>query len=108
MIYISKANKKLEVETLGFFLNLAGILCQSSTYGSSSFKVLVGVGVNTENMEPTICLRSIASEFVDPELISRETVLAEFFNSFEELHDTLSTKGFEPLKERYLRYWLHR
>jgi len=88
---------------------IGGVLCQSSSIGNDRFQVVVGVGINTENDEPTTCLRSMAKGSVNGSAsVSRESVLAEFFNSFEELHDALEREwGFDALKDRYLSHWLH-
>jgi len=39
--------------------------------------------------------------------ISREDILAQIANQLEELLDLLAEKGFAPLKDSYLRSWLH-
>jgi biotin--protein ligase len=65
--------------------------------------LLIGVGLNVTNKHPTTCL----SELVPGKDVSREEVLARFFNNLEPIMDDFSLKGFDPFKDEYLRSWLH-
>ena len=39
--------------------------------------------------------------------LSREELLANFFNHFQELHDVFVEEGFAPFEEEYIANWLH-
>jgi len=43
----------------------------------------------------------------DPAFVFVQDILAQIANQLEELLDLLAEKGFAPLKDSYLRSWLH-
>lgn len=71
-------------------LKVGGILCNSLISGKE-FSVIVGLGLNVSNKEPTICVNDLISAAatgqgcgaVQPPL-DRETLLATIMNHFEE------------------------
>ena len=67
--------------------------------------MLIGIGINVENSEPTTCFKQMAGDQGDK--FSRETVLAAFFNSFERIYDIFEEKGFDPFQASYLEHWIH-
>eukprot|EP01126_Amoeba_proteus_P066246 TRINITY_DN9546_c0_g1_i1.p1 TRINITY_DN9546_c0_g1~~TRINITY_DN9546_c0_g1_i1.p1 ORF type:complete len:286 (+),score=41.05 TRINITY_DN9546_c0_g1_i1:204-1061(+) len=89
-------------------MKVGGAMCQAVMSGTE-FRVVVGLGLNLNNDYPTTCLQAISQELsLDPgEVLTREIFLSEFFNIFEGLHEVLKQFGFDPLKGRYLKYWLH-
>eukprot|EP01126_Amoeba_proteus_P042132 TRINITY_DN4574_c0_g1_i9.p1 TRINITY_DN4574_c0_g1~~TRINITY_DN4574_c0_g1_i9.p1 ORF type:complete len:287 (-),score=31.29 TRINITY_DN4574_c0_g1_i9:1035-1895(-) len=95
---------------------IGGVLCESVSYGDQ-YLVTIGIGLNVTNSEPTTCLKTVTSEYFknshsksqfDCSILSRENILAFFFNSFQQLHSKLDFGGFEAIKEDYLAKWLHR
>ncbi|KAG6526451.1 hypothetical protein ZIOFF_016436 [Zingiber officinale] len=88
-------------------LKLGGILC-TSTYRSKNFNVCAGIGLNLDNEKPTTCLNAALRE-INPSSVrlSREEVLASFFNKFETFLEIFLTEGFQPLEELYYKTWLH-
>lgn len=88
-------------------LKVGGILC-TSTYRSKMFDVCVGIGLNIDNEKPTICLNAVLQEISTiPHRLTREDILASFFNKFEELFRVFLNKGFHDLEELYYKTWLH-
>lgn len=68
------------------------------------------MGVNVANSEPTVCLNDLLAQGEEGsgvELLSREAVLASFFNEFEALYELFTAEGFAPLLPDYLERWLH-
>ena len=64
-------------------VKVGGVLCQSSWSSSANeFVVTTGLGLNVSNAAPTTCLQSMTGE--DDSQISRELVLASYFNVFEQ------------------------
>lgn len=84
---------------------VGGILLQSRSLSDHSFAVTVGVGLNVENDHPTTSLRALMSK--DAADISREVVLARFFNVFEPMFREFLTHGFEQYLAEYRSLWLH-
>lgn len=71
-------------------VKVGGILCNSMISGKE-FSVIVGIGLNVSNKEPTICVNDIISAAThaqggDSEQppLDRETLLATTMNHFEE------------------------
>lgn len=94
-------------------MKLGGILCHS-TYRSKEFQVVIGVGLNLDNSQPTTCVNDIlCQQHADLQLqsefqpIKREELLACILANLEGLLTTLVAAGFVPLQEAYLRAWLH-
>ncbi|KAJ7552990.1 hypothetical protein O6H91_06G079800 [Diphasiastrum complanatum] len=89
-------------------MKIGGVLC-TSTYNSSKFKIVIGIGLNVKNQEPTTCLDSLVHEFdSDANAFSREEILAAFLWKFESLYQVFLDQGFSALESTYYRYWLHR
>ncbi|EGG23402.1 biotin ligase 3 [Cavenderia fasciculata] len=82
---------------------IGGILCQSNYFGGS-FDVVIGIGINVTNSEPSTCLDAQASQ---TGLFTRELVLARFMKEFESLYLTFTQNGFKPMQQDYLRAWMH-
>eukprot|EP00271_Cylindrocystis_brebissonii_P007610 TRINITY_DN21189_c0_g1_i1.p1 TRINITY_DN21189_c0_g1~~TRINITY_DN21189_c0_g1_i1.p1 ORF type:complete len:649 (+),score=111.23 TRINITY_DN21189_c0_g1_i1:363-2309(+) len=88
-------------------LKIGGILC-TSTFSNKMFNIVVGVGLNVSNTQPTTCLNALLEE-QNPEYqpITREEILAAFMTRFEELYTSFNEKGFAELEQPYLQRWLH-
>lgn len=83
-------------------IKIGGILCQS-VFVDGKFKVSIGVGLNVDNAEPTVCLNQLGSVKV-----SRAEVLARFLNMYDELYLDFQQNGFEEsLQAKYEAAWLH-
>ena len=82
-------------------LKIGGVLCQSS-YWKGDFVVTVGLGLNVANQRPTKCVNDLV-----PVPVTREAVLAEFFNCWEPLWDRFEREGFEPMRAEYEGAWMH-
>lgn len=88
---------------------VGGVLCEASTDGTR-FEVVVGVGLNVSNPEPTYCLEAarLAGGGSPGTPMEREAVLAAYLNAFERLYlDFSRSSGFDALLSRYLDAWLH-
>ncbi|KAF3334910.1 biotin--protein ligase 2-like isoform X2 [Carex littledalei] len=88
-------------------LKVGGILCTSS-YQSKFFHVSAGVGLNVDNQKPTTCLNTVLGK-KRPNLskLTREEILASFFNKFEDLFEIFLKEGFNVLEDIYCKTWLH-
>ncbi|KAL0042345.1 hypothetical protein WJX77_009698 [Trebouxia sp. C0004] len=94
-------------------LKIGGILCHS-TYRSKEFQVVIGVGLNLDNSEPTTCVNDLLRQRHEElqlqsglQAISREELLASILTNIQGLLSTLTAQGFDPLQEEYLQAWLH-
>lgn len=80
---------------------IGGVLCEGVLCGNK-FDVIVGVGLNITNREPTTCLLSEDSVF------GREVFIGRYLTEFEVLYTEYCNYGFEGgLKEKYLEAWMH-
>lgn len=72
----------------------------------------IGFGLNVTNDTPTTCIKSLARPHLkdtsDLLSITRENILAETLNQFEEMHEKMIKEGFTPFLSEYLQNWLHR
>ncbi|EFA86742.1 biotin--[acetyl-CoA-carboxylase] ligase 3 [Heterostelium album PN500] len=80
---------------------IGGILCQSN-HLNGKFDVVVGVGLNVANDQPTYSLEQLA-----PGQYTRETVLAKFFNEFENMYIKFTHHGFVSFAQEFMDVWLH-
>lgn len=98
-------------------LKIGGVLC-TSTYSDGGFDVVVGVGINLDNAEPTTCVNDVVRNRLErdglpvdgsvPPRVSRERLLAGFMNRFEAMCAALDADdSFDALEGAYLRQWLH-
>jgi BirA family biotin operon repressor/biotin-[acetyl-CoA-carboxylase] ligase len=100
-----KVNVKWPNDVLVEDKKIAGILIESSSKGSKLDKIVVGIGINVNqpnftgvyNIRPT----SIRIEHKKP--VSREKILSEFLNRFEEMLIDLGNN-----KEKILNDWRSR
>lgn len=104
-------------------IKIGGILCYSS-YSDGIYYVTNGVGLNLDNMAPTICINSILNSIVlehrgekyypsgdkkidSVEKIGRERLLAKILEYFEGYYKVFTCEGFHVLENLYLYHWLH-
>jgi biotin---protein ligase len=88
---------------------VGGVLCEASTDGTR-FDVVVGVGLNMYNAEPTFSLEAarLAGGGSPAAPIERHLFMAAYFDAFERLYLEFSrSQGFDTLLKRYLDAWLH-
>lgn len=82
---------------------VGGILCQSSAY-KDRFDIVIGVGLNVSNSDPSVCLND-ALKGAAP--LTREEVLVGLLNRLEPAVATLEAEGFLPFLQDYLASWMH-
>ncbi|KAK1293679.1 hypothetical protein QJS10_CPB17g01503 [Acorus calamus] len=88
-------------------LKVGGVLC-TSTYRSKKFNVSAGVGLNLDNEKPTTCLNAVLRELTcSANQLTKEDILATFFQKFEELFEIFLNQGFQALEDLYYKAWLH-
>lgn len=88
-------------------LKVGGVLC-TSTYSCKKFNLVVGVGLNVRNRQPTTCLEALLEEVNSVSHgINRERLLACVLSRLEELLGTFTRQGFGPLEASYYGRWLH-
>ena len=92
---------------------IGGVLSWSTAV-ESRFHVVIGVGLNVDNEEPTTCINSLLRETENTmsspgavTSVTREKLLAHILGFFEQYMDILLSRGFEPLQTNYLGSWLH-
>lgn len=93
---------------------LGGILC-NSVYRDKQFQVIIGVGLNVSNVEPTTCinteLRRQAQQLDVPQgaslAVDTEALLADVLVRLEKFMSTLQYEGFGPMEAAYTSAWLH-
>eukprot|EP00002_Diphylleia_rotans_P004087 TRINITY_DN1293_c0_g2_i4.p1 TRINITY_DN1293_c0_g2~~TRINITY_DN1293_c0_g2_i4.p1 ORF type:complete len:318 (+),score=63.64 TRINITY_DN1293_c0_g2_i4:144-1097(+) len=92
-------------DVYGQGLKIGGILCQTDTF-AGNFRVTIGFGMNVSNEKPTISLNHVLSPY-ESSPISREELLAVFFNHFEANYEQFLLEGFTPFFDRYTHHWMH-
>ncbi|KAB8338864.1 hypothetical protein FH972_021808 [Carpinus fangiana] len=96
----------------GAFTKVGGILV-SSSYAGGDYTLVVGVGLNVANAQPTVALDAVlaalaADEGVPGEPFALERLLACILAKFAELYALFCRRGFAgELEEMYYRHWLH-
>ena len=103
----------------GGSLKLGGVLCHSS-YRNGQFHVIMGVGLNVANRQPTTCVDALIQQAAKtaagegegaapppPLPIERERLLASVMTALEPMLDRLSEEGFSPFEADYYSAWLH-
>ncbi|KAK3282795.1 hypothetical protein CYMTET_9485 [Cymbomonas tetramitiformis] len=91
---------------------LGGILCQT-VFLDQQFHVVIGVGLNVTNEEPTSCVAAVMRDAAarlqvsHAEVPTRESLLAAIMARLEVLTHTFVKDGFAPLQGAYLANWLH-
>lgn len=87
------------------YIKIGGILVNSS-YSSSNYNLVVGIGLNTTNAAPTTSLNSILPPHLPP--FTLEKLLARILTSFEDIYTGFCRRGFDRrLEELYYDLWLH-
>ena len=90
----------------GTYTKLSGILVNSS-YQSGAYTLVVGIGLNLLNPQPTLSLAQIAAyhNLAPP---TQEKLLASILTHFEELYTRFCRTGFDKQFEGlYYKAWLH-
>ncbi|KXS18005.1 hypothetical protein M427DRAFT_68150 [Gonapodya prolifera JEL478] len=89
---------------------LGGILVNSS-YVDNQFVLVAGHGLNVSNRHPSTCLNTLLEQLppskIRREPFTQEKVLAHFFHHFARLYTLYRERGFQPLSERYTKWWIH-
>ena len=81
---------------------IGGVLVDSETRGAL-ITMNIGIGVNVDNEHPTTCLNSIAKGHC-----TRESLLIQYLNAFDDLIVKLKTEGVTELQQMYEERWYHR
>ncbi|KAJ9084252.1 biotin holocarboxylase synthetase [Entomophthora muscae] len=94
---------------------LGGVLV-SSFFDSGSLTLIMGIGINVTNKQPSICINDLVDQLNqqhDPALslpyFSQEEVAALTLSRFYSLYTEFMAQeqGFCPFLDRYYSYWLH-
>lgn len=89
----------------GQLKKIGGILVTSESARDNRFRLLVGFGINIYDTPWSLCLRDLFDPEVSP-IVTKELILAKFFNVFEEQYDRLILTQKFPF-ETYYKHWLH-
>lgn len=93
-------------------LKIGGVLCNSS-FRQGIFHLIMGVGLNLLNRNPTTCLDSLIREqnacqaVDDARPVQPERVLGNILTHLEPMLDRLCEHGFASFEEEYYSLWLH-
>ncbi|KYQ91517.1 biotin--[acetyl-CoA-carboxylase] ligase 3 [Tieghemostelium lacteum] len=87
-------------------IKIGGILCQSN-YFNSTFDVVIGIGINVANDEPTLSLNQLLRKHNIQSYITRDDLLSNYFNHFEKIYIQFLQHGFKPFHSEYLSNWIH-
>lgn len=78
----------------------------NSSYSSSNYDLVVGIGLNTTNAAPTTSLNALLPPQLTP--FTLEKLLARILTKFETLYAHFCRSGFDrKLEEMYYNHWLH-
>lgn len=93
--------------------NISQISHVRDSYSSPKFRLIIGCGLNVNNLVPTDCLNHVIDQFnfmrgTSLAPLSFEEVLVGILSKFSEMHTTLEQKrSFAPFRELYHNRWLH-
>lgn len=91
---------------------VGGVIVNSS-YFNDNFSIIIGLGVNISNEEPTNCVNRLIREHnanhggTGLEEITIEEALANTMNHLESLVQLFNAKGVEVFKNEYYGCWMH-
>ena len=113
-IYIRKPSKNGTIsDAVDAHVKIGGILVNSS-YVDNVFTLIIGVGLNVSNAEPTTCLHSVLesmspwNSFSERTPYQKEGLVASILKSFENYYHVFLRHGFKgELESTYYGQWLH-
>jgi biotin---protein ligase len=113
-IYLKWPNDIYYISTHGVSLKLGGSLVQSNSTGQHDITMIIGIGLNLDNSEPTYCVNDLIREYnvrnnTRLQLWTAEKLLARFHVCFELLthHFIRSPNGMSLFEKLYKAYWIH-
>ncbi|KFA55881.1 hypothetical protein S40293_06929 [Stachybotrys chartarum IBT 40293] len=87
------------------YVKIGGILSQCA-YDNGSYKIVLGIGINTINPRPTTSISDLLPP--DAAKLRIEVLLARVLTRLEAVHAQFRREGFsQDLEARYYRHWLH-
>ncbi|RYP80524.1 hypothetical protein DL769_002408 [Monosporascus sp. CRB-8-3] len=87
------------------YVKIGGILANCA-YSSGSYQIVLGIGLNTNNIRPTTSLDALLPSHLPPFRIER--LLARLLTRLEALYKTFVRRGFtRELEAAYYAHWLH-
>jgi biotin--protein ligase len=84
---------------------IGGVLC-NSTFSDGAYVCTTGIGLNVFNKNPSICLADLLTQ-TEKDKISKELLLATFFDEFSSLKILFQREGFAGVKMEYTSHWMH-
>ncbi|KAJ4405672.1 biotin holocarboxylase synthetase [Neurospora sp. IMI 360204] len=98
------------------YVKVGGILAHCS-YNAPNYQIILGVGINTNNAQPTTSLDALlnwtasllgGSDKPSPPPFQIERLMARILTCLEILYDHFLRKGFsDELEALYYKHWLH-
>ncbi|KAI1338793.1 class II aaRS and biotin synthetase [Xylariaceae sp. FL0016] len=92
------------------WVKIGGIL-SNATYSGNQYQVVLGIGINVSNEQPTVSLNSILSSLngkKESEPFTIEKLTAHILVRLESLYKDFCRDGFTTIMEnRYYESWLH-
>lgn len=92
---------------------VAGILVRSISSGKT-INIQIGIGINLANTQPSLCLNDIIDFYNENnppssriEHMSKEVLISNILNNFEELLVQLESNNLDTIRERYCASWIH-
>ncbi|XP_054021906.1 biotin--protein ligase isoform X1 [Dryobates pubescens] len=92
-------------------MKLGGVLV-NSTLLETTFHILIGVGFNVSNSNPTICINDLITKYNKEEgaklkPLTADCLIARTVTVLERLIDIFQEKGPNGVLPRYYKYWVH-
>ncbi|NXV92069.1 BPL1 ligase, partial [Calonectris borealis] len=92
-------------------MKLGGVLV-NSTLIETTFHILIGLGFNVNNSNPTICINDLITKFNKEEgtklkALTADCLIARTVTVLERLIDIFQEKGPNGVLPHYYKYWVH-
>lgn len=89
------------------YVKIGGILCNCA-YHAGSYQVVLGIGINTTNKQPTTSLNALLPPGSGLQPFRIERLLARILTRLESIYKEFCRAGFSiDLEQRYYKHWLH-
>ncbi|XP_056366423.1 biotin--protein ligase isoform X2 [Oenanthe melanoleuca] len=92
-------------------MKLGGVLV-NSTLIETTFHILIGIGFNVNNSNPTICINDLIAKFnreegTELKPLSVDCLIARTVTVLERLIEIFQEKGPNGVLPQYYKYWVH-
>jgi biotin--protein ligase len=90
---------------------IGGIII-SSNYYEGTFTIVIGVGLNLDNSQPTTCVNEMIENYnkkhkKNVPLLTPSVSLALILGEFEEIYNDFSLENVPKFLDEYYQHWMH-